>query len=177
MANKSFDMRVINRYMSPQSMEDLNAFMEKMPGNAGKTALIAGGIVWAIAAVLGLNMFMQSKQLVELRAELQKAEALKPVVPTVTGKPADATALGAWVTEAKQAYTGLDVSANGNTVTIQSRETGAYAQFRESISHVMNGGPNWKANIDTFCLGRECDQYPLRAILKIDVLSIDKPAS
>ncbi len=158
-------------------MEDLNAFLEKVPGHAGKTALIAGGVAWGVAAILALNMFMQSKSLTELRAELQKAEAIKPLVPILKANPVDGNALKAWVDEAKNAYPGLEINSNGNTVTIQSRDTGAYAQFRESIGHVMNGGMNWKATVDGFCLGRECEQTPLQATLKIDVLTIDKPPS
>lgn len=177
MGTAKFDMRVLNRYFSPQAADDLNLFLEKMPQNAGKSALIAGGIAWAIAAVLGLNMFMQTKQITELRAELQKAESIKPLVPIIKGNPVSEGDLKTWVDEAKISYPGLEVNNNANTVTIQSRDTSSYSQFRESIGHVLNGGQNWKATVESFCLGRECEQAPLQATLKLDVLTIDKPVA
>lgn len=177
MSIKNFDMRVINRYLSSQASDDLNRFLEQMPTNVGKTALIAGGVAWAISAVLGLNMFMQSKQLTELRGQLETAEAVKPLVPIIKANPVDAAELKAWTEEAQKAYPGLTISANANTVSIMSKDTAAYAQFRESIGHVLNGGQNWKASVESFCLGRECQQNALEAILKMEKLTIDKPSS
>lgn len=177
MASKSFDFRGLNRYLNPQASDDLNRFLEKLPQHAGNTVLIAAGIAWGAAAALGLFAMMQTKQLTELRGELQATEALKPVVPVISLAPVPDTEIKAFVEALKGIYVDLQINSNGNTITIQSKDTGQFSQFREAIGHTVNGGMNWKVRVDAFCVGRECQQNPLNAALKIEKLSIDKPAA
>lgn len=176
MASKSFDFRALNRYLNPQASDDLNRFLEKLPQHAGNTALIAAGIAWAAAAALGLFAMMQTKQLTELRGQLEATEALKPVVPTLSMNPVAPEEIKPFGEAMKAIYTGLTINANGNVITIQSKDTSQFSQFREAIGHAVNGGANWKINVDSFCVGRECAQNPLNAVLKVTKMRIDLPA-
>lgn len=176
MASKGFDFRTLNRYLNPQASDDLNRFLEKLPQHAGHTALVAAGIAWAAAAALGLFSMMQTKQLTELRGQLQSTEALKPIVPVVGYSAENAETLKTFTEAIKLIYTGLTISTNGNTITIQSKDTSQFSEFRESLGHIMTGGDRWKVKIESFCVGRECKQNPLNAVLKIEKMKIDKPA-
>ena len=177
MASPSFDLRVLKRYLNPQASDDLNRFLEKLPQHAGKTVLIAAGIAWGAAAALGLFAMMQTKQLTELRGKLQASEALKPVVPAVTMAAVPAAEIKGFVENIKNIYTSMTINGNANTVTIQSKDTGQFNQFREAIGHVVNGGNGWKIRIESFCVGRECIQNTLSAVLKVEKLQINKPPS
>ena len=74
---KDYDWRSLKKYTSPHAADDLNAFLEKLPQNAGQTMLIIAGIAWGAAGVVGLYTTVQLQKLTELRAELQEAEAIK----------------------------------------------------------------------------------------------------
>ncbi len=177
MSFKAFDLQVLNRYLGSQATEDLNRFLERMPQNVGQKALIAGGIAWAAAASLGLFTMMQTQKLTELRAELQAAENLKPIVPVMTMQAVAAEQVQAWVERAKPIYAGVEINANGNQITIQSKETTNYNQFREALGHALNGGAGWRATINGLCVGRECTNNALDVSLRIEKVSIDKPAA
>lgn len=174
---KSFDFRSLNKFLSAQASDDLNKFLEQLPTNAGKSVLIAAGIAWGAVAALSLNMFVQTKQLTEMRGEIEKAEAVQPVVPVIKSQPVDPAAVKAWAEEATKLYSSLTINANNNTVSVMAKDTAAYAEFREALGHALNGGQGWKVNLEGFCLGRECVQNSLEAVLKIEKLSIDKPSS
>jgi hypothetical protein len=175
--SSSFDFRSLNRFFTSQASDDLNRFLEKMPQNAGNAVLIAAGIAWASAAAFGLFAMMQTKQLTELKAELQTTEALKPIVPTLKMVDISKDELTALVTSLKAVYTGMLVTSTGSTLTIQSRDTAQFPQFRELLGQVANGGVGWKVSIDSFCVGRECAQNSLEAKLKIQKMQIEKPVA
>src|SRR5690606_30070816 len=94
---KNFDWRSLKKYTDPKVSGDLNAFLEQLPQNAGQSILIAAGIAWAMAGALGLYTSIQARQLTEFRAELAKAEALKPIVPIIKDVPIDPKEVSAFV--------------------------------------------------------------------------------
>ena len=176
MASNTFDIRSLSKYLSGQSADDLNRFLEKVPQHAGKTALIAGGIAWGAVAALALFSMLQTQKLTELRAKLQETESLKPIVPIITMTPVAADQVKAFADKAKDLYPGLTVTSNNNILTIQSQSTANYAQFREIMGHVVSGGAGWKVGVDSICVGRECQTNAINVSLKIEKINIDKPA-
>jgi hypothetical protein len=174
-ALKSFDWRSLKKYASPQVSEDLNAFLEKLPQHAGQSMLVIAGIAWAAAGAIGLYATVQMKSMTELRAKLQEAEALKPVVPVVKDVAVNAQDVTTFVDKIKTIYTGLSIKANGASILITADNTSSFGQFREAIGHVQNGGSGWRVSIDRLCVGRECEKFPLAAALKINKVSVDKP--
>lgn len=169
---KALDFRKVQRYLSPQAMEDLNAFLEKLSQNAGHTVLMAAGIAWAGAAASGLFATIQIKALIESRAKLAEAEALLPPVPKIEDIPVPKNEVEAFVKTLKDTYRGVDIKSTGSTIVISSKTTAAFSEFREAVGHVQNGGAGWRVSIDKLCVGRECQTYQLGASLKINKVSV-----
>ena len=171
----SFNWRSLQKLTSPQSANDLNRFLEKLPQNTGQTMLIIAGITWAAAGGMGLYTTVQLQKLTELRAALQDAESLLPMVPTITDIAVDKKEITAFVEKTRDTYKDLNISANNAAIVITADSTGKFGQFREAVGHVQNGGSGWRVSIDRLCVGRECEKQPLAAALKINKVSVDKP--
>ena len=172
---KNFDS-AFKKLLDPKSSGDLNAFLEKLPQNAGNTVLIAAGIAWAMAGALGLYASIQTRQLTELRAELKKAEALTPIVPKISDVAIPKAELEKFVTQAKETYKGLNFSISGSNIVITGAQTSYFARFREAISHVQNGGAQWRDSMNKLCVGRECgNKDKLGISLKVNKVSVENP--
>lgn len=177
MSSKSFDWKSLQKFLDPEAANDFSRFMDKMPGDAGKGALIAAGIAWATVAAFGLFTVMQAKEMTELKATLETTEAIKPLVPTITLTAVPAPEITKVATAFKVIYPSMTISASGGNLSIKSKQTADFAQFREAIGQVINSGKDWKVTVDSLCVGRECKDSGLSASLKIQKLKIDKPAS
>lgn len=154
-------------------MEDLNRFLEKLPHHADKTLLVVAGIIWGVAGALGLFTAVKIQDLSVLSSELAEAEALLPKVPTIQNKPVSAKEVAGFVEDMSTIYTGLDVKGNAANIVITAKSTGQFGEFREAVGHVQNGGAGWRVSLDRFCIGTECQQYPLAAAMKINRVSVD----
>lgn len=177
MTSKSFDWQKIQKYFSAQSTDDLNRFLEKVPQNAGQTVLIAAGIAWAMAAAAGLYTAVETQALTELRAELKETQALKPKVPHIKNVGIPKKQLEQFVEGAQKSYRGIDIKVNGSTIIITANSTANFAEFREAIGHVQNGGDGWRVSLDKLCVGRECDkQHKLAVSLKVNKVSVENPS-
>ncbi len=172
---QSFDWRSLQKFTSPKAAEDLNHFLEALPQNAGKTMLIATAVAWGAAGFLGLYTTVQIQKLTELRAELEEAQALQPIVPKIKDVAVNPKEVQEFEKKIKDTYQNLSIRSNGASIAITSQSTAQFAQFREAVGHVQNGGSGWRVNIDRLCVGRECGQNPLAASLKINKVSVDKP--
>lgn len=168
----TFDFRKIQRLLSPQAMEDLNRFLEKLPQTAGHTVLMAAGVAWAVAAATGLLATIQIKSLLEARHKLSEATALLPPVPKIEDIPVPKAEVDAFVKTLKDTYKVVDIKSNGSTIVISSKTTSAFPEFREAVGHVQNGGAGWRVSIDKLCVGRECQTFQLGASLKINKVSV-----
>ncbi len=173
---QSFDWRSLQKYFSPQATDDLNRFLEKLPQNAGQTMLIIAGVVWSIAGVFGLYSTVQMQKLTEMRSELQSAQAVKPQVPTIRDVPVDPKEVKEFADKINRIYSGLDITAEGPSISVAGKTTSVFGQFREALGHIQNGGTGWRVSIDSLCVGRECPRVPLSAVLKINKVSVDKPS-
>lgn len=171
------DIKKVNALLSPRAFNDLNDFIEHLPQNAGKTVLIAAAIAWIFTAALGLFTTMKAQDLNNLRAQLQDAKALKPIVPVLKETPLDAKALQDLASRLSNIYTGLEIRPNNNTLVIASGSTSMFSTFREAIMQIGNMDAGWKIDIQSMCLGRECPQKQLSITLKIAKIKIDKPES
>jgi hypothetical protein len=172
---KSFDWRSLQRYLQPQAADDLNVFLERLPQTAGNTVLLAAAIAWTGAATLGLFTFVQTKQMIELRAKLKDTKALQPLVPKITDVAAKPDEVTKFAKELAEIYRGLSIKSQGANIQISAGDTARFAEFREAIGHVQNGGSGWRVSVERLCVGRECDKEKLAALLKINKVSVDKP--
>jgi hypothetical protein len=112
-----------------------------------------------------------------LRAQLQDAKALKPVVPVMAEVPVEANAISDFVKRLAEIYKGLEIRANGNKIDISAPSTSFFSSFREAVIQVQNGGQNWKVGLESLCVGRECGQKQLSIALKVDRININQPES
>jgi hypothetical protein len=175
---KSFDMASLKRFQrlfGVNAVRDLNAFLENLPQTAGQNVLIAGGIAWMLAASLGLYAAVQTQALTEQRAKLQEVQSLKPSVPTIRDVPVKKEEVTAFANVLKQSYPRLTIKQQGASIQISAGSTTAFGTFREAIGHVQNGGEGWRVNTERLCVGRECNQNQLGALLKINKVTVDKP--
>lgn len=171
------DVKKLNSLFSPRSFNDLNSFIEKLPQNAGQTVLIAAAIAWVFTAALGLFTTMKAQDLNNLRAQLQDAKALKPIVPVLKEMPVDTKKLQDLATKLSEIYKNLEIRVNGNTLIVSAGTTSLFNPFREAIMQIGNSESGWKIDVQSMCLGRECPQKQLSITLKIAKINIDKPES
>lgn len=173
---KSFDMRSLQKYVSvsPQATEDLNEFLEKLPQNTSNTMLAIVAAVWAFAGMSGLFATVQMQNLTELRAELQNAQSLQPIVPGIKNVPVPRKEIAIFVEKTRATYPDLTIKDSGSSVLITAKSTIFFGQFREAIGHVQNGGSGWRVEMSDFCVGRECPREPLSVALKINKVSVTK---
>lgn len=164
----------LSKFMSPKAIDDLNAFLEKMPQNTNKSLLVMTAIIWGTAAALGLYTTVKMQEFAELSIERGEAKALVPVVPKIQDKPVSAREVKTFVDELQEIYKGLEIKGNSSNISIRAKSTAQFGQFREAIGHVQNGGLGWRVDVEKLCVGRECKQYPLSASLKINSVSVEK---
>lgn len=174
----SFDLDQIKRFLSPNAYKDLDTFLEKLPARAGHGLIIAGAIAWGVAGMAVLYATMQINHVMSLRADILKAEALKPSVPVIVTQPVDGTQVTALAKRLADIYPQLTVVSRGNVVEISSPRVEAYGAFREAVGHLFNGGDGWRANVESMCMGRECANggIPLKGAFPINRLNVEMPS-
>ncbi len=171
------DFKTLSAYTSPQAFSDLNTFLEKLPQNAGKTVLIAAAIAWTLVAVLGLFTTIKAQDLNNLRAQLQDAKALMPIVPVMSEVPVDQGTVDDVVKRLGELYKGLEIRNVRSEVAINGAGTNLFSSFREAVLQLQNSGQGWKVGLAKMCVGRECPQKQLSITLKVARINIDKPES
>ena len=147
-----------------------------MPQTAGQTALIAAGIAWTAAAALGLYTYIQVQNMTDLRAKLKETEALKPAVPVLRDVPVQQKEVQDFAATLAGIYPNLEIKQHGPNIQITAKSTVLFGVWREAVGHVQNGGTGWRVSVDKMCVGRECQGDNLGVLLKINKVSVDKPA-
>ena len=174
----SFDLKkinaTINKYLSPQGMNDMNSFLEQMPMRAGYGVLIAGGIVWFVAGLAVVYATTIAKDVAEIRAELIKSEALKPVVPKIIKTPVPGNAVQRFVTNTDPLYKDVAISGGGGNIKITSSSGRYFGAFREAINHAYNGGQRWRLSLESLCVGRECEGGFLQGNFSVNTLKVQR---
>lgn len=165
----------LQKYLQPKAVGDFNNLLESLPQTVGNRVLIAAGIAWIAAGALGLYTFIETGKMIELRAKLSDMKSLKPLVPKIKDVPVTQEEVGKFTQELSTIYRGLSIKSQGSTIQITASDTSRFAEFREAVGHVQNGGNGWRVSVDRLCVGRECDKDKLAVLLKINKVSVDKP--
>ncbi len=172
-----FDKVTLQRFLSPNAYKDLDVFLEQMPMRAGNGIIIAGVVAWIAAGACVLYLSMQANNIMHLRADILKAESLKPTVPVITKVPADAAEIADFAKRLGELYPQITVRGVGNRIEIQGQATDKYGAFREAVGHTFNGGKGWRLTVEALCVGRECKANTgLNGAFSINRLRVDKPA-
>ena len=170
-----FDLNSLNKYLSPQAMGDFNQFLEQLPMRAGYGVLIAAGIVWLFAGMAVVFSTVIAKDVAEIRSELVKSEALKPVVPKLVEIPVETTELQSFVDRVDPLYKNVSLAKIENKLIVQSTDGRYFGAFREAINHAYNGGQGWRLSLESLCVGRECEKGVfLKGEFKVNRLSVKR---
>lgn len=152
-----FDAAAVRRLLSPNAYRDLDSFIESMPLRAGYASVVAGIVCLVVACLAVTYMSVQAGDLMRLRADILKAEALKPTVPVITKVPVDDQEVADFIKKMSDFYPQLTVTSRaGGHIEIRSKTTDKYGAFREAVGHAFNGGKGWRLSVDALCVGREC---------------------
>lgn len=172
---KGFDIRSFKRFFGRQAVSDLDRFMDQLPRNTGQTALIAAGIIWAAAAGLALMTMVTFQDMAELRAEMRETDAVQPVVPKLVMNPAPEEDVRRFAEKLGRIYEGIDLKTRRNEVNISADSHRHFADFREVMGHLHNGHRQWRVELQSLCVGRECERKQLQAQVKINIVSVTNP--
>lgn len=169
------DSVTLKRYLSPHAYKDLDTFVEQLPMRAGHGIIIAGVAAWLAAGLAITYVTMQANHVMALRADILKAEALKPSVPVINRAPVALTEIEAFTKKLASLYPQISVSYNGNKINLRGPLTDKYGAFREAAGHAFNGGKGWRMSVDSMCVGRECEGAQLDGTFSVYRLQVDKP--
>lgn len=174
-ALKKVDWRKVASYANPQSVKDLDVFLDKLPARAGMNGIIAASVIWGIAGCALLLSYTKSLDLRELHKDLVEAEATRPSVPVLTYSPIPDSQVKDQVDKMKNVYKTLTFEMSSGTVTISANTTGDFIAWRSAISDLGFGGNGWRIQVKHLCAGRDCQGKPLQASLSVQQMDITIP--
>jgi len=152
------DMNSLNKYFSAQSFNDLNAFIESMPLRAGYGVLIAAAIVWLMAGLAVVYATTVATNVAEIRTELIKTEASKPLVPKISEIKVSADEVKSFVEKVDPLYKDVIITSDNGNIKFNANSGRFFGAFREAINHAYNGGQGWRLSLQSLCVGRECEK-------------------
>ncbi|MDB5478737.1 MAG: hypothetical protein JWM96_1232 [Alphaproteobacteria bacterium] len=173
---KQMNWRKAMSYVSPESIKDLDRFLDNLPLRSGLNNIIAASVIWAIAGASLLFVYTRSVNIQELQKELTQAEALRPTVPLLTYTPVATEKIGPHVDKIKTVYPMLQIVQTGSDIKVIAKSTRDYALWRAAIDDIGFGGSDWNVKIKDFCAGRDCKNGPLLANLSVQQVNISLPA-
>lgn len=155
MATK-FDMTQMKRWLSPEGYHGLDTFLESLPARVSKNILIAAGVAWAVAGLALVYANILSSSYAELKTELLKTEAVKPLVPSIVETPVPATETAAKIDHLKKVFKDLNITATDGVVTIGVEDPKFYGAYLQSVYAIMALGEGYKITMTELCQGSEC---------------------
>lgn len=172
---KGFNFRKLAKYANPESLKDLDVFLDNLPVRAGMNGIIVASIIWAIAGASLLVSYSKSVNLKELHKELTESQASLPKVPVISYSPISEALIRPHIARMKDVYKNLTIEITGTDVKIAAASTRDFAAWRAAIGDVSYGGNGWRVQLKEMCAGRDCQGVPLQAILSVQQLDIKIP--
>jgi hypothetical protein len=172
---KKVNWRKVAAMANPESIKDLDTFLDKLPQRAGMNGIIAASIIWGIAGVAVLFAYTKSVNLQELRREMTQAEAMRPTVPTITYAAVSPEQIKNQIEKIKTLYKNITIEAQGDTVKITAVMTRDFPVWRAAIGDLGYGNSGWRVQVKEMCAGRDCEGGSLKAVLSVQQLNINIP--
>lgn len=172
---KGFDIAKLAKYANPQSIKDLDSFLDMLPVRAGMNGIIVAGVIWAIAGAALLMAYTKSVNLRELYKEMTATEGSLPTVPELSYIPISDTLIKPQIERMKKVYPNLVIEAAGGGVKITAASTREFGAWRAAIGDLAYGGSTWRVQVKELCAGRDCVGTPLQAVLSVQQLDIKIP--
>ncbi len=176
---KKFDVNKLKRLMDPNAAKDLDKFLDNLPATVGYNALIAAGLTWLLAAGAVLFAMTEASKVAELRTELLKVESLQPPVPVIDFVPVGKSQLDGFVESVERInlYPVLTFRVAGDGKLEINSKAEEFTAMTYAIGHVQGGGKNWKVEVDSMCIGDECQGGTLQTSLKVSTIKVgDAPS-
>lgn len=174
-SKKGFNFAKLMKYANPNSMKDLDVFLDNLPTRAGMNGIIVASIIWGIAGAALLMTYTKSVNLRELRKELTETQAVTPSVPSISYNPIAAGLIKPQIDRMKTVYKTLTIEMVGADVKIAAASTRDFAAWRAAIGDIAYGGNGWRVQMKQLCAGRDCKGVPLQALLSVQQLDIKIP--
>lgn len=170
-----FNVNSFNKYLSAQAMGDFNRFLEELPLRTGYGVLIAGGVAWLLAGLAIVYATTVAREVADIRSDLVKSEALKPVVPKLTEIPVPEAELEKFVQRVNPLYKDVNITSSKNVISFQANSGRFFGAYREAINHAYNGGQGWRLSLQSICVGRECSKKGfLSGEFKVSRLKVER---
>ncbi len=164
---------LVKRLFSAQAVADLDRFLDRMPKNIGKVILGVAACVWIVAGISLLVVFQDMRALNKMKLEAISVEALVPKVPKIVKKPIEQTQLNEFINSVSEDYSRISFSVRrSGQIDISSPTTAGYKEFRRFVDHIHYGGRNWRADIQTLCIGRQCKGSQISAALLVSQVRV-----
>lgn len=164
----------IKRYLSPYTYRDINTFAQQLPEKAGQTSLLAGGLLWTIAAFALIFATVEAEKTAKIRAEILNQNAMTPQVPDIVKTAVQPILLETYAAKMEKQYPDLSITSDQSVVHISADDTKHFGKWREATSHLYNGGDGWRLSIEHLCVGRECDDQELSVKFSVNTLKIQE---
>ena len=180
MASK-FDIARIQRTFSDESMRNFNDFVENLPKRTSKNILIAAAVSWAFVGVCAVYINIMSSSVATLRADVLKADALKPLVPAITEISVPAAEMTPKLETAKKVFTGLNINVADGNVALSAEDSKLYGAFLQTSYAVMSLGEGYKVTLKELCEGAQCKDknkpflYASFDVKKLEVKTTESP--
>lgn len=169
----NMDYKQYQRYFSSQAVKDFDHFLDNLPQNAGKMTLIAAGVIWLVAAISVLFAVTEVNKLSTITAEKISVEALTPKLPKLVERPVDSKVLTAYITDIKDGYPKLTITAQkSGEVNVGAPTTASYTEWRRFLDQLQYGADNWRVDIKKLCIGRECSGSKIQSTLVVSEVRI-----
>ena len=173
---KKINLSTLKKYTSPQAIKEFDIFLDSLPANVGQNLLIMVGIVWIVALGAVFFTLEQTDNVNKMHTELMQVEALQPPIPVLKYIPVNQDRLRILGDKLTASYKGINILAGtGGEITVSSQDTDYFPQFISTIGYIQRGSKNWKVNVISLCVGRDCKSAKLMAKLKVETVRIGEP--
>ena len=172
---KKTDWKRVALYLNPQSVKDLDAFLDRLPKRVGITGLSIACGIWVAAGLSLLVAYTKSVDIQDVRKQLTQAEALRPSVPVISYKPVTDAEITPQIEKMKDVYKTLTITLSNGVINITASSTRDFPIWRTAIGDLSFGGSSWRIKTKSMCAGKECEGQPLQASLAVQQLDISVP--
>lgn len=156
MADNKFDLARLQRSLSDEGVRNFNDFVENLPRRTSKNILIAAGVAWAFVGLCALYINIITASVAELRAEVLKTDALKPLVPSIVETGAPAAELTPKMDMAKKVFKELTINVSDGNINIGGEDAKLYGAFMQTAYAIMSLGEGYKVTLKELCEGSAC---------------------
>lgn len=181
MAN-NFDIERLKRLTSSEGLQGINDFVEALPHRVSKSILIAAGVVWLAVGISIVFANIKTEDITKLRADVLKAEAVVPKVPSINEIPITVDELKKNMSVTEKVYDGLTFAYQDGSIQVSTNDPKLYGPFMQTVYSIMSLGAGYKISLVSYCEGGKCQEsdnkpflYAGFSVKKLEVKPSESP--